>query len=159
MGNRVVISSGIIIWKIEDGKVKFFVCSPGGPLWKNRQPCWNFPKGQLESDESPFEGAVREFTEETSIRPASLIESDYTYHGIIKQRSNKSVHVFSRQWDGEELGGNCHSNIFRWKDGHEYPEIEKYQWLTYDEIYGNGVAAYYNIFKEIEVKALNKNNI
>lgn len=45
--------------------------------------------------ETSFETAIREFTEETSIKP-STDERDYVYHGLIKQRKGKSVHVYSK---------------------------------------------------------------
>ena len=142
------VSAGIIIWKRESGTIKFFLCSPGGPLWINRE-IWNFPKGMMNDGESPFECAVREFHEETGVYPGSLNSNDYLYHGLIKQRSDKFVHVYSKEWSGEELGDNCHSNTFVWTDGLEYPEIGKYKWMTYEEIVGHGVKVYYPIFREI----------
>ena len=78
-----------------------------------------------------------------------VVSNDYLYHGLIKQRSDKFVHVYSKEWSGEELGDNCYSNMFVWTDGLEYPEIGKYKWMTYDEIVGHGVKAYYPIFREI----------
>ena len=89
------IGAGIIIWRKNDKETEFFLCTPGGPKWLNRE-CWNFPKGYMLGNETPFETAVREFTEETSIKP-STDERDYVYHGLIKQRKGKSVHVYSKK--------------------------------------------------------------
>ena len=146
--NNKTVSAGIIIWKRESGTIKFFLCSPGGPLWNNRE-MWNFPKGMIDEAETPFECAVREFHEETGVYPGSLNSDDYIYHGLIKQRSDKFVHVYSKEWSGEDLGDNCYSNTFVWTDGLEYPEIGKYKWMSYDEIVGHGIKVYYPIFREI----------
>ena len=142
------VSAGIIIWKRESGTIKFFLCSPGGPLWNNRE-MWNFPKGMMDEAETPFECAVREFHEETGVYPDSCNSNDYIYHGLIKHRSDKFVHVYSKEWSGEDLGDNCYSNTFVWTDRLEYPEIGKYKWMSYDEIVGHGVKVYYPIFREI----------
>ena len=82
--NNKTVSAGIIIWKRESGTIKFFLCSPGGPLWMNRE-MWNFPKGMMDEAETPFECAVREFHEETGVYPGSLNSDDYIYYGLIKQ--------------------------------------------------------------------------
>ena len=145
------VSAGIIIWKKDGDYIKFFVCTPGGPAWSNKE-LWNFPKGHLEDGETPFEAAVREFKEETGVYPGSLNNRDYKYHGLIKQRSNKNVHVYSKEYSGEDFS-DCHSNTFLWTDGKEYPEIGKYAWLTLDEIKEKGgIKAYYEIFSQIEKK-------
>ena len=148
------IGAGIIIWRKKGKETEFFLCTPGGPKWLNRE-CWNFPKGHMVGNETPFETAVREFTEETSIKP-STDERDYVYHGLIKQRKGKSVHVYSKKWSGEKLGDNCYSNTFEWTDGKEYPEIGEYKWMTLQEVVSRGgVKAYYTLFNSIA----NKNDI
>lgn len=152
------IGAGIIIWNVDsDNVVKFFVCTPGGPGWRNKE-CWNFPKGLREDGESSFENAVREFYEETGVYPGSLNKDDYVYHGYITQRANKHVDVYSKMWYGEELSNEtCYSNTFTWTDGKEYPEIGKYAWLSLDEIKARGgVKAYYDVFQSI-IDNFNKN--
>lgn len=148
------VSAGIIIWKKDGDYIKFFVCTPGGPAWSDKE-LWNFPKGHLEDGETPFEAAVREFKEETGVYPGSLNNRDYKYHGLIKQRSNKNVYVYSKEYSGEDFS-DCHSNTFLWTDGKEYPEIGKYAWLTLDDIKEKGgIKAYYEIFSQIEETKMN----
>lgn len=144
----MTISSGIIVWRKNNNNIEFFMGTPGGPLWGGKE-CWNFPKGQMENGETAFECALREFHEETGTK---LIEERtcYDYYGLIKQRSNKRVHVFIKEWAGEKLDEECFSNIFVWTDGKEYPEIGAYKWMTLDEIKKRGgVKIYYPIFEEI----------
>lgn len=43
----------------------------------------------------------------------------------------------------------CFSNLFEWEDGNEYPEIEHYEWLTYNEAKEYVVRAYGEIIKQL----------
>lgn len=148
----VTISAGIIVWRKNKGDIEFFLGTPGGPQWSHKE-CWNFPKGQMEEGENPFETARREFMEETG-EFISNVYDEYTYLGLIKQRSNKKVHVFLKEWNNENLNENCKSNTFIWEeDGKEYPEIGAYKWMTVDEIISRGgVKVYYKIFEELTHK-------
>lgn len=56
----------ILIWRIHNHQIEFFMTTPGGPLWKN-QVWWNFPKGHIEENEDTFSCALREFHEETGV--------------------------------------------------------------------------------------------
>ena len=91
------VSAGIIVWKRDDDDIRFFLCSPGGPLYRDRE-LWCFPKG------NPDE---------------------------------------------------CSSNTFKWEDGFTYPEIEKYAWMTLDEIMeSDRIKAYDYIYEKIRREAL-----
>lgn len=148
-------SAGIIVWKRKDGDVQFFLCSPGGPLYRDRE-LWCFPKGHVEDGESEFGAAAREFSEETGIDCPSLNRNDYEYHGCVKQRNSKRVHVFSIELVDADIDTDvCRSNTFKWEDGFTYPEIEKYAWLTLDEIMkADRIKAYDSIYEKIRNKAL-----
>lgn len=143
-------SAGIILWRKDIDAVRFLLVSPGGPLWGHRE-CWGFPKGHIEETETPFESALRETIEETNIKGLSDNEKDYTYHGLIKQRSNKSVYAYSKEYNNEDIS-DLHSNLFVWeKDGKEYPEIGKYKWMSLNELKSNGcgIKSYFKIYEEL----------
>lgn len=143
--------AGIIVWrKREDGQIEFFLCSPGGPQWANRE-CWNFPKGEIdtEKDETNLDCVIREFKEETG---TDVIQNGHPliYQQLVKQRADKCVHVIAKEWDGEKLDETCFSNTFVWTDGKEYPEIGKYAWMTLDELkQRGGIKKYYSIFEDL----------
>ena len=142
-------SSGIILYKKDENTVKFFVCTPDGPFWKNKE-LWNFPKGHIEDGETPFETAIREFREETSVELTTDV-NQYKYLGLIRQNSSKKVHVYVKQYNNENLD-NCYSNecetiIKGVKFIHH--EIKDYKWMTYEELLKKGIKCYNNIFKEI----------
>lgn len=143
------VSSGIILYRNTINGYEFFVCTPGGPYWHNRE-LWNFPKGHVENGETPFIAALREFKEETSIS-LSDDESKYNYLGLIKQNNKKHVHVFSKEYEGEDYS-NCYSNeCVSIINGVEisHPEVKAYSWMTIEELENKGMKCYIPIFKII----------
>lgn len=145
----MIYSAGILLWRYrEPGLKEYLVVSPGGPLWTARYS-WAPPKGQMEEGETPWEAAYREFSEETSI-PLEGNEEDYTYEGLLKQRKDKSVHIFSRHYIPDVDLSLCRSNLFTWTDGYEYPEIGHYAWMTTSEIGDYGVKVYTELMKRID---------
>lgn len=152
----MIYSAGIILYRKVDNNVEFFVCTPGGPYWKNKES-WNFPKGQIDGDEKPIETAIREFKEETNIDLIGV--EDIRFEQLVKQRKDKSVYVFSKEYNGEDYS-NCFSNTFEGEDGNQYPEIGDYKWMTLKEIIKRGgVRCYYELFDRIRQIALMKDNI
>lgn len=145
-------SSGIILYDKSGENTKFFVCTPGGPYWEHKE-MWNFPKGHIEKDESPFDAALREFEEETSVKLVNDI-SHYKYLGLVKQNSKKKVHVFIKPYENENLE-NCYSNlcesIIKGKK-YVHPEIKSYKWMTYRDLLEKGIKCYNEIFKSIDDK-------
>lgn len=148
-------SSGIILYrKNKDNIFEFFVCTPDGPTWSKRE-LWNFPKGHVEDGETPFEAALREFQEETSVK-LDCNEQLYTFYGLIKQNKKKEVYVYAKKYDGENLS-DCYSNecetIYK---GVKYihREIKAYQWMTLSELENKGMKCYLDTFMEI----IKKNN-
>lgn len=153
-------SSGIILHRLneETKQVEFFVCTPDGPFWRNRE-LWNFPKGHIEDGEIPLTAALREFEEETSIK-LDFDASFYRFHGFIKQNIYKIVAVYSREWFGEDTS-NCVSNFttsnFKGKEI-KHREIKDYKWMTYDELVERGIKCYLPIYKDIIKVYCDKNN-
>lgn len=143
------VSSGIILHRMKNGKVEFFMCTPDGPYWRNRV-LWGFPKGHIEKNETPFETALREFEEETSVK-LIVDETKYQYLGKIRQNKKKDVHVFTKPYENENLE-NCYSNtcISVVKGVKiEHPEIKEYKWVDIDEYKEKGIKTYIPILEKI----------
>ena len=142
-------SSGVILYRDNGERREFFVCTPDGPHWEGRV-LYNFPKGHIEGEETPFQAAIREFQEETSI-PLTNDESKYIYYGIVNQNKKKNVHVFIKKWEGEDTE-HCVSNMCTsaW-NGHiiEHHEVRGYTWMTYDELKEVGMKCYRQVFRDI----------
>jgi predicted NUDIX family NTP pyrophosphohydrolase len=128
------VSAGLLLYKIENDCLMFFLVHPGGPFFARKDDgYWTIPKGLIEDDEQPLEAAIREFEEETGFKPEGKMKP---LQPII-QKGGKKVLCWSVESD---LGlENLRSNTFElaWppKSGKikTYPEIDKYGWFNIDE--------------------------
>lgn len=120
-------SAGLLMYRLKDGKLEFFLVHPGGPFYKNKdEGVWSIPKGLVEKEERLLETAIREFSEETGITP----QGPYINLGSIKQKSGKIVHAWAFKGKLEEPI-SIKSNYFEmeWppKSGQiqKFPEIDR----------------------------------
>lgn len=90
------VSAGLLMYRIQDGKLQVLLAHPGGPLFQNKDDgVWTIPKGEIEPGEDMLEAAKREFEEETSITPTGpFIELT-----PIKQKGGKIVHAWAFRGD------------------------------------------------------------
>lgn len=94
--NRV--SAGLLMYRRCETGLEVFLVHPGGPYFQNKdEGFWGVPKGLLKEEEDELGAAIREFEEETGIRP----EGKYLPLGEVVQRSGKRVHAwaFAGDWD------------------------------------------------------------
>ena len=62
------LSAGLLMYRIQDGKLQVLLAHPGGPLFKNKdEGDWSIPKGEPEPEEDLLAAAKREFKEETGV--------------------------------------------------------------------------------------------
>jgi predicted NUDIX family NTP pyrophosphohydrolase len=88
--------------------LEVFLAHPGGPFWKARDlGAWTVPKGLVEKGEDPLAAAIREFEEETGVRP----EGPFLPLGSIRQKAGKLVHAWA--WEGEADPRQVRSNLMR----------------------------------------------
>ena len=129
-------SSGILVYKKDNDKIKVLLCHPGGPYWENMfLHSWGIPKGELDKNEKGIDAAKREFKEETNI----TIDDELRYLYTKKVSNNKLVTIFfiEKNLDLKD----CKSNTFtlEWPKGSniikEYPENDKFEWIELDEAY------------------------
>ncbi len=68
-----VTSAGILVYRRNGGCTEFLLGHPGGPLWARKDlGAWMVPKGLVEPREDPHDAALREFEEETGLKPPSI---------------------------------------------------------------------------------------
>jgi predicted NUDIX family NTP pyrophosphohydrolase len=85
------ISAGLLMFSRKNG-LKVFLIHPGGPYFaKKDDDYWGIPKGLTEDDENYLQAAVREFEEETGIKP----EGEFIPLGTIVQKGGKIVHAWA----------------------------------------------------------------
>lgn len=120
------VSSGLLMYRIRDGKLQVLLAHPGGPLFQNKDDgVWTIPKGEIEPGEDMLEAAKREFEEETGITPTGpLIELT-----PIKQKGGKIVHAWAFQGDCDPSADASNTFTMEWppKSGRlmKFPEMDR----------------------------------
>lgn len=120
-------SAGIIPFRINSAnKIEFFVGHPGGNIWK-KIDYWAFLKGGINKNEERIDAAIREFKEESGIE---LPKDRLFFIGEVKQNPHKTVIAYCIHYPYIKEN-ECFSNQV---ENESFPEIDKYRWLTFDEL-------------------------
>lgn len=122
-------SAGLMVYKIEDGKVKVLLGHMGGPFYtKKDAAAWDIPKGEFEGEDA-LGAAHREFEEEIG-QPAPA--GDAFDLGTVKV-SGKVVMIWAVEGDvdAERIESNTFKMEWPPKSGEirEFPEIDKAGWF------------------------------
>ncbi|MDP9348385.1 MAG: NUDIX domain-containing protein [Gemmatimonadota bacterium] len=130
MPKRPNVSAGLLLFRRGAGGLELWLAHPGGPFWEKRDAgAWTLPKGVVEEGEDPLACAIREFEEETGIRPLG----DYLPLGSIRQKAGKTVHAWA--WEGDADPDVVRSNHMRaeWPRGSgrwiSFPEVDRCAWF------------------------------
>jgi len=110
--------------------LELLLVHPGGPFWVNRDlGSWSIPKGEYSPAEDPLAVAVREFEEETGVRPCG----EFQPLGELVQKGRKIVAAWAVQGDFDPT--NLKSNTFEleWppRSGRKasFPEVDRAEWF------------------------------
>jgi len=129
------ISAGLLMFRLKDGALQVFLAHPGGPLFQKKDDGhWTIPKGEPPQDEALMDAAVREFEEETGIKP----HGPYLELGSIRQKGGKLVHAWAFEGDCDESRSIC-SNTFemQWPPHSGrfqcFPEVDQARFFSLDE--------------------------
>lgn len=121
------VSAGLLMYRRKGGQLKVFLVHPGGPFFARKdEGVWSIPKGEVEEGDELLPTAVREFEEETGIRPTG----EQVPLGAVRQRAGKTVHAWAFEGDYDPTRP-IRSNTFRmeWppRSGRmrEFPEVDR----------------------------------
>lgn len=121
------ISAGLLMYRFNGPMLEVFLGHPGGPFFAKKDiGVWSIPKGEVDENEDLLQTAVREFEEETGIKP----KGKYFSLGHIKQKNGKIVHAWAFQ-GARDNNKPIKSNTFtlEWppQSGliQEFPEIDR----------------------------------
>jgi len=122
------------MYRSNEGGLEVFLVHPGGPYWAKKDlGSWSIPKGEPEPDEEPLQAAIREFEEETGIKPSGAFVELSPVH----QKAGKTVLAWA--FEGDADPETIRSNSFRiewppnsgtWK---EFPEVDRAEWFSLAE--------------------------
>ena len=123
-------SAGLLLFRRRDGTLEVFLAHPGGPFWSKRDAgAWTVPKGLVERGEDALATAVREFEEETGIRPTG----PYVSLGAIRQKAGKVVEVWAWEGDADACGTTSNTIEIEWppRSGRRLtvPEVDRCAWF------------------------------
>jgi predicted NUDIX family NTP pyrophosphohydrolase len=129
------VSAGLLMYRIKEGDVEFFLVHPGGPLWARKdEGVWSIPKGLVEEGEDILEAAKREFEEETGIK---VNAGQFIPLSPVRLKSGKKVYAWA--FEGDCNPSDIESNTFQmqWPPGsgqmREFPEIDRAGWFGPEE--------------------------
>lgn len=123
-------SAGLIMFRIERGRLELFLVHPGGPYWSKKDAgAWSIPKGEYGPGEDPLEVAKREFFEETGF----TAEGDFLELAPIRQAGGKKVRAwaFRGECDPSQLQSNTFTLEWPPRSGRqaEFPEVDRGAWF------------------------------
>lgn len=100
---------------------------PGGPFFARKdEGAWTLPKGEVSEGEDPQACALREFEEETGVRPTT---EHFIPLGSIRQRGGKQVQAwaFEADWQPGPVCSNTFTLEWPPRSGRmqEFPEIDR----------------------------------
>jgi predicted NUDIX family NTP pyrophosphohydrolase len=130
----VVLSAGLLLYRVDDDAVRVWIAHMGGPFWKRRPRAWSIPKGLVEGTEDALETARREFAEEIGVTAPDLPVTDL---GEFRQASGKRVRVFAAEAPDFAVD-TVRSNTVRLElprgSGRfvDVPEVDDARWVTLD---------------------------
>lgn len=96
------VSAGILVYRMDKrGTIQVLLGKNGGPRYENISVgTWNIPKGHVEQNEDILSTAIREFTEETSLKLPNINLSNLLYLGTAyTSKRRKCVHIYACKYD------------------------------------------------------------
>jgi 8-oxo-dGTP pyrophosphatase MutT (NUDIX family) len=121
-----IVTCGIFLYSTPAKKI--LICHPTNASWKS----WSIPKGLKDPGEESFDSAIRELYEECGIDAGALeVVSSHSLPPIKYAKQNKILEAFLLIVKNDFSGHTfiCHSLV---KD--QFPEIDKWAWITPDQI-------------------------
>jgi len=124
-------SAGILLFRRTGQGPEVLLVHPGGPFWSRRDDgAWTIPKGECQPGEEPLAAAMREFEEETGLRP----QGAFMALGSFRQSSAKTISVWAVEgkFDPARLRSNTFSMEWPPRSGRmqDFPEVDRAGWFT-----------------------------
>ena len=126
-------SAGLLMYRRRNGAVEVLLAHPGGPFFRNKDDgSWTIPKGEPAEGEDLLAAAIREFAEETGLKPPG----PFTELESVRQKAGKVVHAWAFEGDCVPEAIVCNEVSIEWppRSGRRisFPEIDQAQFFSLD---------------------------
>jgi predicted NUDIX family NTP pyrophosphohydrolase len=123
-------SAGILLYKLEAGRLLVLLAHPGGPFWQRRdEGAWSIPKGELAGGEDAATAARREFAEELGAPALGELQA----LGRVRQAGGKWVEAFALEGDYDVTRLRSDTFELEWppRSGvrRSFPEVDRAAWF------------------------------
>ena len=127
-------SAGLILFRFRSRQLQVLLVHPGGPYFASKDAgAWSIPKGEYTEGEDPTAVALREFEEETGLRPSGPLLS----LGDVRQAGGKVVTAFAVEGDLDPDTLRSNPFVMEWppRSGRlqSFPEVDRAGWFTFAE--------------------------
>jgi predicted NUDIX family NTP pyrophosphohydrolase len=127
-------SAGILLYKRSGAGLMVLLVHPGGPFWARKDAgAWSIPKGEYAHGEDAFAVALREFEEETGMRPAG----EFRALGEVTQPGRKVVSAWAIEGDFDPATLRSNRFELEWppRSGRRqsFPEVDRAEWFNVAE--------------------------
>ena len=127
-------SSGILLFRAKAPETEVFLVLHGGPYSVGKDKgAWTIPKGEFGDPELPLDAAIREFEEETGIRP----NGHFIALSPVVQKGGKQVFAWALEGDLDAAAIRSNTFTMEWppRSGNwqAFPEVAKGGWFSITE--------------------------
>lgn len=134
MARKLNYSAGLLLYKVIEKQIYFFLVHPGGPYFaKKDDGHWTIPKGEIGITEDALAAAKREFMEETGYLP----DGKFRELSAIQQKGGKKVLCWAIEGDMDPHKLISNTFALEWppRSGkiQIYPEVYRGAWFTFTE--------------------------
>jgi predicted NUDIX family NTP pyrophosphohydrolase len=125
-------SAGILLYRVDSGRLEVLLVHPGGPYWATRdEGAWSIPKGELDEHEDALQAARREFEEETGGR---LPDANPLPLDPVRQPGGKVVHAWAVKGAFDPAALRSNRFFLEWppRSGQyrDFPEVDRAEWFV-----------------------------
>jgi predicted NUDIX family NTP pyrophosphohydrolase len=125
------LSAGLLMFRRHGEALEVLLVHPGGPFWAKKDTgAWSLPKGEYSTNEDALVAALREFEEETGIKP----EGEFLLLGQIRQPGGKLVTAWAFEGDCNPESIRSNSFSLEWPPGsgklRDFPEVDRAAWFS-----------------------------
>lgn len=122
------------MYRSSERGIEVFLVHPGGPFWAKKDlGAWSIPKGEPDGDEPPLKAAIREFEEETGIKPSGA----FAELKPVRQKAGKTVLAWAFEGDADPTSIRSNSFKMEWPPNsgswREFPEVDRAAWFPLAE--------------------------